>query len=163
MKTTDPFVPIPGDVIPVMLRLASLKPGETLVDLGSGDGRILFVAARDFGARAVGVEMNKELVRKSRKVAQERGLKGKVVIRNKRFAEVSLGRAEVVAMYLSSYAMGLLRGKLRKEMQEGSRIVTFDFEMFGWTPVGVVWVVPEGWRKSHPVYLYDRTSMSAKK
>ncbi len=160
---SDPFVPVPEDVIPVMLRLASLKPGETLVDLGSGDGRILFVAAKDFGAHAVGVEANEELAKKSRRAARERGLKGKVVVRNKRFGEVSLERADVVAMYLSSYAMGLLKGKLRRELGDGARIVTFDFEIFGWVPVRQVSITPRGWRKSHPAYLYDRTSMPAKK
>lgn len=154
MEEGDPFVPIPQDVIPVMLRLASLRPGETLVDMGSGDGRILFVAAEEFGARAVGVEADPELARKSRAKARELGLAGRVVVHNKRFRSVSLRSTDVVAMYLSSYAMGLVAKKMAKELRGGARVVTFDFEIFGWTPSRVVQFTPKGWKKEHPTYLY---------
>ncbi len=159
----DPFVPVPEDVIPVMLSLAGLKPGELLVDMGSGDGRILFAAAKDFGALAIGVEVNRELVRETREVARGLGLGGKVKVLNKKFVEVSLRKADVVAMYLSSHAMGSLKGKLRRELKEGAKVVTFDFEIFGWKPALTRAVVPRGWKTSHLVYLYDRSSTRSRR
>lgn len=154
MRTTEPFVPIPEDVIPVMLRLASLKPDETLVDLGSGDGRILIAAAEQFGARRVGVEVREALVRECRKKVRQMGLSERVKISRRRFKDVSLRKADVVAVYLSSYTLGLLETKFRKELRRGCRIVTFDFQIFGWEPARELSFTPKGWTKVHPVYLY---------
>ncbi|MBI3859577.1 MAG: class I SAM-dependent methyltransferase [Thaumarchaeota archaeon] len=156
MKTVDPFVPIPEDVIPVMLRLASLKPDEKLVDLGSGDGRILVVAARDFGAKATGAEVRRDLVLSSRKLIRSLGLAGRAKVVRRRFRDVSLRSADVVALYLSGYALTLLKPKFRRELKDGARVVTFYFEVPGWKPESEVMVKPKGWRKEHPMYLYLR-------
>ncbi|MGP8124918.1 MAG: SAM-dependent methyltransferase [Nitrososphaerales archaeon] len=154
MNTTDPFVPVPEDVIPEMLELASVRPGETVVDLGSGDGRIVIAAAKQFGAKAVGVEVREGLVRESRLRARDLGVSDRVKIIRTRFRNVGLRRADVLALYLSSYTLGLLAPKFKRELRKGSRIVTFDFPIFGWQPEAQASFTPRRWTKAHPIYLY---------
>ena len=154
----DPFVPVPEDAVPVMLALAGLKPGETLVDLGSGDGRILVGAAKA-GAKAVGVEASKDLAKSSRARLKSLGLSGSARVLNARWRDADLRRADVVALYLSGHALGALAPKFRRELREGARVVTFYFEIAGWAPRASLLLKPKGWRKLHPVYLYDRGSM----
>jgi precorrin-6B methylase 2 len=154
MNYTEPFIPTPEDVIPKMLSLASVKAGETVFDLGSGDGRILITAARDFRAKAVGVETRKRLVKECRKKVSEMGLSGQVRISGQSFKKVSLKTADVLALYLSSYVLNQLVPKFTSELRPGTRIVNFDYEIPGWTPVREIEVLPAGWKKPHPVYLY---------
>ncbi|HVB11853.1 MAG TPA: methyltransferase domain-containing protein [Nitrososphaerales archaeon] len=155
MNYTEPYVPMPEDIIPIALKLASLKRNETVFDLGSGDGRILIVAARDFHAMAIGVEIRKRLVKNCLAKVKELGLSGRVKISCRNFKEVGLGRADVLALYLSGYTLSLLMPKFTKELKPGTRIVNFDFPILGWTPKRLVEVVPKGWRKAHPIYLYE--------
>ena len=155
MNYTEPYVPMPEDIIPIALKLASLKRNETVFDLGSGDGRILIVAARDFHAMAMGVEIRKRLVKNCLAKVKELGLSGRVKILCRNFKEVGLGRADVLALYLSGYTLSLLMPKFTKELKPGTRIVNFDFPILGWTPKRVVEIVPRGWRKAHPIYLYE--------
>lgn len=154
MNYTEPHIPVPEDVIPKMLELASVKPGEVVFDLGSGDGRILIAAARDFQARAVGVELRKRLVTKGRERVKELKLSRRVKILDANFKKVSLRRADVLALYLSSYTLNLLVPKFTKELKQGTRIVNFDYPIIGWEPAGEIEVLPAGWKKTHPVYLY---------
>jgi len=154
MNYTEPFIPTPEDIIPKMLTLASVKAGETVFDLGSGDGRILIVAARDFHAKAKGVETRKRLVTECRKRVRELGLSGQVTISCGSFKKVSLRHADVLALYLSSYVLNQLVPKFSKELKPGTRIVNFDYEIPGWTPTREIAVLPAGWKKSHPMYLY---------
>lgn len=154
MSYTEPHVPVPFDVIPKMLKLALLKEDELVFDLGSGDGRIVIAAARDFHALGVGVEIRKRLVRESRGAVKELGLSQRVQILNKSFKDVSLRRADVLATYLSSYTMNLLAPKCAAELRRGARIVNFDYPILDRTPEREVQVTPAGWRKPHPIYLY---------
>jgi cyclopropane fatty-acyl-phospholipid synthase-like methyltransferase len=153
-RTVEPFVPIPEDMIPKMLTLARPKPRETLYDLGSGDGRIVIAAARDFHAKAVGIETRRLLVRKSRKRIKESGLNQKVKIVRRGFMAVSLRKADVLALYLSSYALSRLARKFKKELRPGARIVTFDFSIPDWTPSRELKVTPKGWKTVRSIYLY---------
>ena len=154
MRTTEPFVPIPEDVIPQMLSLASLKPNERLVDLGSGDGRIVIAAAKLFRANAVGVDVRGALVKACRRRVREMGLSGRVKVLRRNFRDVSLRKADVLALYLSSYTLGLLTPKFTRELRRGSRVVTFDFPIFGWKSAREMSFTPKGWKKAHPIYLY---------
>lgn len=154
MNYTEPHIPVPEDVIPTMLELASVKPGDVVYDLGSGDGRILIAAARDFRATAVGVEVRKKLVKASRERARELGLSRRVKVLDANFKKVSLRKAQVLAIYLSSYTLNLLVPKFTEELGPGTRIVNFDYPILGWTPAREIQVLPAGWKKSHPVYLY---------
>lgn len=154
MNYTEPHIPVPEDVIPKMLEMASVKPGEVVFDLGSGDGRILIVAAREFHARAVGVEVRKRLVKQGRERAKELGLSRQVKVMASNFKKVSLRKADVLAIYLSSYTLNLLVPKFTRELRPGTRIVNFDYPILGWTPLRQIEVLPTGWKKSHPIYLY---------
>ncbi len=154
MNYTEPHVPMPEDIIPMMLELASVKRDEVVFDLGSGDGRILIAAARDFHAVAVGVEVRKRLVKECRAKVKELGLSNRVKISCRNFKKVSLRKADVLALYLSGYTLSLLMPKFTKELKPGTRIVNFDFPILGWKPEREVEVVPKGWRKAHPIYLY---------
>jgi tRNA A58 N-methylase Trm61 len=151
---TEPYVPTPEDIIPKMLTLASVAPGETVFDLGSGDGRMLITAARDFHARVVGVEVRRRLVRECRRRVKEMGLSHQIVISCRNFKKVSLRKADVLATYLSSYTLNLMAPKFLKELRPGTRIVNFDYPIPGWVPERRIEVTPKGWRRPHPIYLY---------
>ncbi len=154
MNYTEPYISTPEDIIPKMLTLASVKPNETLFDLGSGDGRMVITAARDFHARVVGVEIRRRLVTECRRKVREMGLSRQVKISCRNFKRVSLRKADVLAMYLSSYTLNLMAPKFLKELRPGVRIVNFDYPIPGWRPVREIEVTPAGWRKPHPIYLY---------
>lgn len=154
MNYTEPHVPTPEDIIPKMLSFASVKADETLFDLGSGDGRIVIAAARDFNARAVGVETRRRLVKESRRRARELGLSGRVTITCRNFKKVSLRKVDVLATYLSSYTLNLLTPKFVKELRPGVRIVNFDYPIPDWKATKEIEVIPEGWKKPHSIYLY---------
>jgi tRNA A58 N-methylase Trm61 len=151
---TEPFVPTPEDIIPTMLELASVKPGEMVFDLGSGDGRLVITAARDFQAKVVGVELRQRLVKESRKKVRGMGLSNRVTITCRNFKKVSLRKADVLALYLSSYTLNLLAPKLTKELRPGTRIVNFDYPISDWKPAREIEVIPRGWKKPHSIYLY---------
>jgi ribosomal protein L11 methylase PrmA len=138
----------------MMLELASVKRDEVVLDLGSGDGRIPIVAARDFHAKAIGVEIRKRLVRECRIKVREMGLSPRVRILSQNFKKVNLRKADVLALYLSSYTLNLLVPKFTRELRPGTRIVNFDYPILGWKPAREVSVLPKGWKKHHPIYLY---------
>src|SRR3989449_11176966 len=137
-----------------MLSLAAVKLNEMLVDLGSGDVRIVIAAAKLFGTNAVGVDVRGALVKACRRRVREMGLSGRVKVLRRNFRDVSLRKADVVALYLSSYTLGLLAPKFRRELRRGSRVVTFDFPIFGWKSDRELSFTPKGWKKAHPIYLY---------
>ena len=154
MNYTEPFVPTPEDIIPTMLSMASVRPGETVFDLGSGDGRLVITAARDFHARVVGVELRRRLVKETRRKVREMGLSDRVTITCRNFKKVSLRKADVLALYLSSYTLNLLAPKLTKELRPGTRIVNFEYPISDWKPAREIEVIPRGWKKPHSIYLY---------
>jgi len=120
MNYIEPYVQTPEDIIPKMLALASVVPGEMVFDLGSGDGRIAIAAAKGFHARAVGFEVRRRLVAESRRRVREMGLSHQVMISRRNFKQVSLRKADVLALYLSSYTLNLLAPKFLKELKAGS-------------------------------------------
>jgi Cyclopropane fatty acid synthase and related methyltransferases len=147
-----PFVATPEVVVRRMLQLARVQPGEVVYDLGSGDGRIVIIAAKEFGARAFGVEIRKDLYEQSMARIKDMGLSDRATIINASFYEVPLTDADVVTMYLLTTVNERLKPKLEKELRPATRVVTHDFEVPGWRPV-VVEEVYEDWR-SHKLFLY---------
>ncbi|RLE54897.1 MAG: hypothetical protein DRJ40_09870 [Thermoprotei archaeon] len=135
-----------------MLQLAEVKPGEVVYDLGCGDGRVLIIAAREFGARAVGIEIRKDLYEQCIKKIKELGLEDRVKVIHGNFFEVDISEADVVFLYLLTSVNERLRPKLEKELKPGARVVSHDFEVLGWKPVKVEDLYEE-WR-SHRIYLY---------
>lgn len=154
MNYTEPHIPTPEDVIPRMLELASVGPGDLVYDLGSGDGRLVIAAARDFGARVVGIELRKRLVEESVRRVRELGLSDRVTILRRNFKNASLRKADVLALYLSSYTLNILTPKFNRELKPGARVVNFDYEIPDWKAAREIRVTPAGWKKPHPIYLY---------
>ena len=153
-----PFVPSPVPVIQHMLKLAELKHGEVLFDLGSGDGRTVIMAAKSFGARAVGVELREDLAKKALSTIHNNGLTDRVTIVNGDMFTVNLTSADVVFLYLTTSANEKIRPKLETELKKGVRVVSHDYEIIGWKPVKVENFCenPNVGYPSHTLYLYNK-------
>jgi SAM-dependent methyltransferase len=129
-----PFVPTPPEVVSRILELAEIKPGDVLYDLGSGDGRIVVAAAKRFGIRAVGFEIDPVLVKDSRQIIERAGLEELVEIREQDIRAVDFSPASVVTMYLYPAANLRLRPLLMRDLRPGSRVISHDFDMGSWRP-----------------------------
>lgn len=128
------YVQSPDDVAIQMLRLAEVGPADNVWDLGSGDGRIVLLAARQFGARGVGIEIEPRLVTASRETARKLKVDDRVEFIQKSFFDVDVSPATVVTLYLGNELNLRLRPKLRSELRNGSRIVSNEFDMGDWAP-----------------------------
>jgi len=141
-----------------MLMLAELKAGEVFFDLGAGDGRTVIMAAKDFGARAVGVELREDLVKKALGSIYEQGLQARVTIVNGDMFTVDLTSADVIFLYLTTSANEKVKPKLESELKSGVRVVSHDYEIVGWRPVKVLNFCENqtlGY-PSHTIYLYKK-------
>jgi predicted RNA methylase len=154
-----PFVPSPVLVIQHMLKLADLRAGEVFFDLGSGDGRTVIMAAKAFGARAVGVELREDLAKKALSTIHDNGLENRVTIVNGDMFGVNLASADVIFLYLTTSANEKIRGKLEAELKKGVRVVSHDYEIVGWKPVKVdnFCENPKLGYPSHTIYLYTKS------
>lgn len=144
------WLPTPDELITRLMRLAQVGPDDELVDLGSGDGKIVIAAARDFGVRAWGVEFDEKMVEFSKLSAQEAGVADKATFVQGDIFATDFSRATVVAMYLLPYLNLRLRHTLMA-MRPGTRIITHQFHMGRWEPdettlvahrPGYLWIVP---------------------
>jgi hypothetical protein len=146
------YYPTPTETVAEMLRLANIKQGDVLYDLGSGDGRIPIAAAKQFGIRAVGIEIDPKLITEAEANARAAGVSELVRFRNEDMFRVDIREANVVTLYLSEKLNVLLRPKLIRELRPGSRIVSHDFRMGDWKPEQTVRVP---WGKLYrTVYLW---------
>jgi len=157
-----PYVPSPPLVVRQMLVLSELKPGEVFFDLGSGDGRTVIMAAKDFGARAVGVELREDLVKKALGSVYEHNLQNRVTIVNSDMFKVDLSSADVIFLYLTTSANEKVKPKLEAETKKGTRVVSHDYEIVGWKPVKVKNFCenPKLGYPSHTLYLYNKAESS---
>jgi SAM-dependent methyltransferase len=147
-----PDVRTPLVVVNEMLRLASVSAADVVYDLGSGDGRILIAAARDRGARGVGLEIDPALVAESTERARRLGLADRVSFLQQDLFQADLRPATVVTLYLSPDLNRRLRPKLLSELRPGSRIVSHSFDMGDWVPARILQLSSnEG---SHTLYLW---------
>ena len=153
-----PFVPSPAQVIQYMLKLADLKAGEVFFDLGAGDGRTVVMAAKSFGARAVGVELREDLAKKALSTIHESDLADRVTIVNGDMFSVNLTSADVVFLYLTTSANEKIRPKLEHDLRKGVRVVSHDYEIVGWKPLKVENYCenPKLGYPSHTIYLYEK-------
>ena len=153
------FVPTPPETVDEMLRQARLKKEDVLFDLGSGDGRIPLAAAKQYGVRAVGIDIDARLVAEANETAKREGLGHLVDFRLGDMFAADLSGATVVTLYLSDTLNVMLRPKLLRELPVGARIVSHDFRMGDWQPEKAVrvpwrnlyrtvyvWTVPRGRR-----------------
>jgi ubiquinone/menaquinone biosynthesis C-methylase UbiE len=137
LVSVAPFVQTPLEVAKKMLELAEVKPGETLYDLGCGDGRLILLAARDRGAISTGIDLREDLLERAKTEIVRLGLQDEVNVIQGNFFDVDISAANVVTLYLTSSANERLRPKLEKELKVGCRIVSHDFKVPGWKPVQV--------------------------
>jgi len=147
MENLAPNLPTPQLVVQKMLEAGHVKAGETVYDLGSGDGRILIAAVQQFGARGVGIEILPELCRKSRQHIKELGLEDRITIVEGSALHADLRPADVVTMCL------LTASNERLRLKPGSRVVTNEFPVKGWRPFAVAHV-REG-SMEHIIYVYN--------
>jgi ribosomal protein L11 methylase PrmA len=146
------YYPTPPETVAEMLHMARIKKGDVLFDLGSGDGRIPIAAAREYGIRAVGIEIDPKLVAESEENARQANVSTLVHFRNEDMFRVDVSEATVVTLYLSEKLNVLLRPKLLRELRPGSRILSHDFRMGDWKPEQTVRVP---WGKLYrTVYLW---------
>ena len=153
-KSLAPFVPSPQNIVEKMLEAAQLKPGETVFDLGCGDGRVLVTAARQFRAKAVGVELSPKIAQMARDIIKQQKLDGDASVIEGNLLDVDLSKADVVTLYLLTESNSRLRPNLEKYLKPGARVVSHDFEIKGWKPVRVEEV--QAHRRSHKIYVYVR-------
>ena len=147
------YVPTPKDIVRRMLQLASLRRGETLFDLGAGDGRIIIEAVRDYGARAVGVEIDPERISRVRERLNSTGTQAELLEAD--LFEVDLSSADVITIYLSVSANTRLAPKLKAELKPGTRVVSLDYVLPGWVPDREIEINTSGMKRK--LYLYQIT------
>ena len=151
-----PYLPTPLTIVEKMLQLADLKPKETMWDLGSGDGRIVIMAAEKFHANAVGVELDKELYRQSMDKIQSLRLQKVAKIINGDILQQDYSSADMITVYLLPLSNDKVRPVLEKQLKKGTRIVSHDFEFKDWKPEKVETIEDDGEGRSHTLYLYRR-------
>ena len=134
LDVPTPYLPSTRLNVDEMLRLAGVQPGDIVYDLGSGDGRVVIAAARDWGARGVGIEIDRELVAHSRDQARRDGVADRAAFREGDVFAADIGEASVVTMYLLSGLVNRLEPKLLRELKPGTRIVAHDYGFAEWKP-----------------------------
>ncbi len=151
-----PYYPTPELIVEKMLQFANVKKGEKVFDLGSGDGRIVIIAAEKFGANAVGVEFDKDLYQQSSDRIKRLGLADRAKIIHGDLLEQDYTSADVITVYLLPVSNEKVRPLLEKQLKKGARIVAHDFTVGGWTPEKEVTIDDDGEGRSHTLYLYRR-------
>ena len=151
-----PSYPTPQIVVDKMLQLGGLKAGEKMFDLGSGDGRIVIMAAQKYKANAVGVELNESLVRQSLDRIKTLGLGPTAHVIQGDLLQQDYSSADLLTVYLLPVGNELVTPILEKQLKKGARIVAHDFEFAAWKPVQTLAIDDDGEGRSHHLYLYRR-------
>jgi protein-L-isoaspartate O-methyltransferase len=159
-KSSDilaPYYPTPELVVQKMLEFGGLKPGETMFDLGSGDGRIVFMAAQMFHANAIGVELDDDLARQSIERLHKLGLEKTARIIHGDLLKEDYSSADLVTVYLlPSTINDKVKPLLEKQLKKGARVVSHDFNFNGWKHTKSLTIDDDGEGRSHQLYLYVR-------
>jgi protein-L-isoaspartate O-methyltransferase len=152
-----PYYPTPETIVEKMLQLGGLKAGEKMFDLGSGDGRIVIMAAQKFHAEAVGVELDKDLWKRSSDRIRKLGLEKNAHIVNGDLLSQNYGSADLVTVYLLPDPVNnKVQPLLDKQLKKGARVVAHDFEFRNWTPEKVENIADDGEGRSHTLFLYRK-------
>lgn len=154
-----PFVPTPMEVVDRMLEMAEVNRGDVVYDLGSGDGRIVIRAAKKYGARGVGIEMDAQLVELSRKKAREEGVSHLVEFRVEDALKVDVSPATVVTLYMLPWFNAKLKPAFERQLRAGARVVAHDYDIDGWSPARVEKLSTienkvDGPNHQHVIYLW---------
>jgi cyclopropane fatty-acyl-phospholipid synthase-like methyltransferase len=129
-----PYVTTPHPVVHAMLKLAHTRKGDVVYDLGCGDGRIVIAAAKQYGARGVGVDINPERIQEARENARREGVESLVQFKEQNVYDVDLRAATLVTLYMLPEINRKLLPKLQRELKSGTRIVSHTFDMGEWKP-----------------------------
>jgi protein-L-isoaspartate O-methyltransferase len=152
-----PYYPTPSTIVEKMLQLGGLKAGEKMFDLGSGDGRIVIMAAQKFHAEAVGVELDKDLCKQSAAKILKLGLEKSARIVNGDLLQQNYSSADLVTVYLLPESINnKVQPLLDKQLKKGARVVAHDFEFAKWAPEKVENIADDGEGRSHTLYLYRK-------
>ncbi len=154
-----PFVPTPIEVVDRMLEIAEVKKGDVVYDLGSGDGRIVIRAAKKYGVKAVGIEMDSWLVAEARAKAKEEGVEHLVEFRIEDGLKADISPATVVTLYMLPWFNEAMRPRFQTLLKPGSRVVAHDYGIEGWPPARTevqdkVEIRPGGLVHRHTIYLW---------
>jgi SAM-dependent methyltransferase len=152
IKLDAPYVSTPELVVKAMLRLADVSAGDVVYDLGCGDGRIVIAAARDHGARGVGIDIDPRRIAEANAAARSAGVAGKVRFAVQDLFQTDFSEATVMALYLYPELNARLRPKLLAELRPGARVVSHQFAIAGWNAdrAETVWAGPE----SHQIFAW---------
>ena len=152
-KKIVPYVPTPQEVVDRMLELAQVKKGDVVYDLGSGDGRIVVTAAKKYGVKAVGYEIDPQRIKESHENIKKAGVEKLVEIKQQDIRTVDLSGASVLTMYLLPEVNMMLRPNIWSQMKPGSRVVSHDFDMGDWKAVKTEQIKDSsGW--DHTLYFW---------
>jgi ribosomal protein L11 methylase PrmA len=132
-----PWAPTSLATVDQMLRLANVQPGQTMVDLGAGDGRIVVRAARRFGARSIGVEIDPVRCLIANGIVRLLGLRRVAHVEYGNMFDFDLGQADVVTLYLLQGTNQRLKDRLAEQLRPGTKVVSHVFSFSGWTPVAI--------------------------
>jgi cyclopropane fatty-acyl-phospholipid synthase-like methyltransferase len=147
-----PYVPSPDVVVKAMLKLAGVTKGDTVIDLGCGDGRIVVTAALDYGANGIGYDLNPERIKEANANAVKAGVQQRVRFEEKNLFDADIKPATVVTLYLLPGVNEKLKPKLMADLKPGTRVVSHSFAMPDWPPKEEIrvdgrtvylWVIPE--------------------
>ena len=151
-----PYFPTPQSIVDKMLQLGELKAGEKMYDLGSGDGRIVIMAARKYQADASGVELDDDLYKQSSLRIKTLGLEARARIVHGDLLQQDYSSYDLLTIYLLPVAIQKIAPIFEKQLKKGARIVAHDFEFPQWTAARVVDIDDDGEGRSHRLYLYRR-------
>ncbi len=151
-----PYYPTPLTIVEKMLDLGGLKAGEKMFDLGSGDGRIVIMAAQKYQADAAGIEMQDDLYRQSMQKIRTLGLDKTARIIHGDIMKQDYSTADLITIYLLPVSNDKVRPLLEKQLKKGTRVVCHDFPIRDWTAAKEVSIEDDGEGRSHTLYLYRR-------
>jgi protein-L-isoaspartate O-methyltransferase len=151
-----PYYPTPETIVDKMLRFGEVKAGEKVYDLGSGDGRIVIMAAQKFKANAVGVEFDDSLAKQSSDRIAKLGLTAHARIIHGDLLLQDYSDADLLTVYLLPMSNDKVTPILEKQLKKGTRVVAHDFEFSAWKPEKIQDIDDDGQGRSHRLYLYRR-------
>ena len=152
-----PFVPTPTAVVEKMLELGEVDRNDVLFDLGCGDGRIVITAAKRFGTRGVGIDIDPQRIEESLRAAKEEGVEGLVEFRLQDVMKADIREATVVTLYLLPESNSLLRPLLEEQLKPGTPVVSHNYSIPGWEAKEVSYVtLQDGTGQDHTIFVYKR-------
>jgi len=152
-----PYVSTPLEVVETMLQMADVNENDVVYDIGCGDGRIVVMAAKKFGARGIGIELNPERLKEARLNAQKAGVEELVEFRQEDATKSDYSDATVVTMYLLPESNELLRPILEEQLKDGARVISHNYDIIGWKDREIGYQTVEIWNgEEHSIYLYKK-------